>query len=71
MHYTLARPPEADRAWPSMARLRIATRAIFGSPGIFKREGLIIIIIIIIAIIPSRRHETWRWLNGSTLEQCS
>jgi len=34
MHYT--KPPEVDRAWPSMARLRTAARAIFGSPGIFK-----------------------------------
>jgi len=33
-HYT--KPPEIDRVWSSMARLRIAERAIFGPPGIFK-----------------------------------
>jgi len=42
MHYS--KPPEVDRAWPSMARLRIAVRAIFGPPSIFKWEGLIIAI---------------------------
>jgi len=34
MHYT--KPPEIDRSWPSMARLRIAKRFSFGPPAIFK-----------------------------------
>jgi len=34
MHYT--KPPAVNRVWPSMARLRIAARAIFGPPDIFK-----------------------------------
>jgi len=38
MHYT--KPPESDRAWPSVARLRIEAWDIFGPPGIFKWEGL-------------------------------
>jgi len=28
MYYT--KPPEVDRKWPSMARIRIAVRAIYG-----------------------------------------
>jgi len=39
MHYT--KPPEVDRAWPSIARIRIVERAIFGPSGISKSEGLV------------------------------
>ena len=34
MRYT--KPPEVDRVWPSLPRLRIAARVNFGPPGIFK-----------------------------------
>ena len=37
LHYT--KPPEVDRARPSMARLRIASRTILDQPGIFKWKG--------------------------------
>jgi len=34
MRYT--KPPEVDRVWHSLPRLRIAARVNFGPPGIFK-----------------------------------
>ena len=37
MHYT--KPPEVDHAYPSMARLRIAVRAIFRTHGLSNEKA--------------------------------